>query len=317
MDRVLKGEATKPEALRNGTIDLPIGGLTIVLILLAILYGGCMGSFAVVSRWGSAGARGGWLQLAYSAAKVPMLFFLTLLITFPSLYVFNALVGCRLNLGAILRLLIAALAVTLAVLSSFGTIVVFFSLCTTSYPFMVLLNVLMFAIAGVLGMSFLLQTLRRLASVQLAGETTSLPAMPAPLPATSPEAYPPAVVESQVKSGPASMSPPPQAPPMRPSLYKDFSPPGSLSAARSTAPQVRIVFRIWVLLFALIGAQMGWVLRPFIGAPNAPVTFFRTREGNFFQAVADRIADLAGDTLPRNQRNWRSPTTEPEPGGSK
>jgi len=38
---------------------------------------------------------------------------------------------------------------------------------------------------------------------------------------------------------------------------------------------------------------MGWVLRPFIGKPDAPVTFFRSREGNFFQAVADKIQDAA------------------------
>ena len=95
-----------------------------------------------------------------------MLFFLTLIVTFPSLYVFNALVGSRLSFRTVLRLLIAALGVMLAVLASFGTIVVFFSLCTTSYPFMVLLNVAMFAVAGILGMGFLLQTLHRLSLAQ-------------------------------------------------------------------------------------------------------------------------------------------------------
>ncbi|MCY2952941.1 MAG: hypothetical protein NTU53_13345 [Planctomycetota bacterium] len=47
--------------------------------------------------------------------KVPLLFFLTLLITFPSLYVFNALVGSRLLIRSVLRLLVASLAVILAV----------------------------------------------------------------------------------------------------------------------------------------------------------------------------------------------------------
>ena len=42
---------------------------------------------------------------------MPALFFLTLVVTFPSLYVFNALVGSRLNLLALFRLLVAALAV--------------------------------------------------------------------------------------------------------------------------------------------------------------------------------------------------------------
>ena len=93
--------------------------------------------------------------------KVPALFFLTLVVTFPSLYVFNALVGSRLALGSVLRLLVAALAVMVAVLSSLGPIVAFFSVSTTSYPFMVLLNVVVFGVSGVLGLIFLLQTLQR------------------------------------------------------------------------------------------------------------------------------------------------------------
>ncbi len=45
------------------------------------------------------------------------------------------------------------------------------------------------------------------------------------------------------------------------------------------------VFRIWLFVFALVGAQMSWVLRPFIGHPDIPFTWFRAREGNFFLAV--------------------------------
>ena len=97
--------------------------------------------------------------------------------TFPSLYVFNALVGSRLTLRVVLQLLIAALAVNLAVLASMGPIVAFFSFSTTSWPFMVLLNVLVFAVSGVLGMAFLLQTLHA------AAEHCPPPQLP---PATSP-----------------------------------------------------------------------------------------------------------------------------------
>jgi hypothetical protein len=264
LDRVLKGEATKPAALRTGTIDLPLGGLTALLIILGVLYGCCMGAFAVVSRWSGPVAGSGWLQLVYSAVKVPMLFVLTLLITLPSLYVFNALVGCRLVFSAVLRLLVAALGVTLAVLASFGTIVVFFSLCSTSYPFMVLLNVLMFAVAGILGMNFLLQTLHRLAVARSAAAWEQ-PAVSVP------------------------QQPEPAAPPPLPEL-------GAIDRlqGQTLGRHVKTVFTVWVLVFGLIGAQMGWVLRPFIGSPNAPVTFFRAREGNFFQAVANRLGDLVG-----------------------
>ena len=42
----------------------------------------------------------------------------------------------------------ASLGVIVTVLASLGPIVAFFSVCTTSYPFMVLFNVVVFAIAG-------------------------------------------------------------------------------------------------------------------------------------------------------------------------
>src|SRR5688572_2720080 len=157
---ILRGEATRLAALRTGTIDIPAGGLSIVIILLAMFYGACMGSFAVFNKTG-----GQWMQLLATTVKVPLLFFLTLAITFPSLYVFNALVGSRLSLMSVLRLLVAALGVILAVLASMGTIVMFFGLSTTSYPFMLLLNVVVYAVSGILGLRFLLHTLHRLTVV--------------------------------------------------------------------------------------------------------------------------------------------------------
>ena len=116
-----------------------------------------MGTFALMH---SDGPR--LIQLVASSVKVPALFLLTLLVTFPSLYVFNALVGSQLRILANLRLLVASLAVTLAVLASLGPIIAFFSVSTTSYPFMKVLNVIAFGIAGGLGLMFFLQTLHRM-----------------------------------------------------------------------------------------------------------------------------------------------------------
>jgi len=59
----------------------------------------------------------------------------------PSLYVFNALVGSRLTMLSVLRLLTISLAVMLTVLASLGPIVAFFSASTTNYHFMLILNV--------------------------------------------------------------------------------------------------------------------------------------------------------------------------------
>lgn len=40
-------------------------------------------------------------------------------------------------------------------------------------------------------------------------------------------------------------------------------------------PRHRWLLRVWVVLYAFVGIQMGWNLRPFVGAPNEPVRFFR------------------------------------------
>ena len=156
LDRILKGEATRLTDLRRGTLDIPLGGLSLVILILGAFYGACMGAFAIITRHGTGTAAEGYQQLLASAVKVPALFFLTLAVTFPSLYVFNALVGSRLSLPSLLRLLVAALAVMMALLASFGTITVFFAVSTDSYAFMVLLNVVLFAVAGFLGLGFLL-----------------------------------------------------------------------------------------------------------------------------------------------------------------
>lgn len=33
--------------------------------------------------------------------------------------------------------------------------------------------------------------------------------------------------------------------------------------------------RAWVVVYAFVGIQMGWVLRPFVGRPGGPIQFFR------------------------------------------
>ena len=156
LDQILRGEATRVADLKDGSIKISVGGVSLVLILLGMLYGLCMAVFVVVSKPEHQ------MQLVASAVKVPALFLLTLLVTLPSLYVFTALVNARLTLAALVRLFVAAIGVNIAVLASLGPIVAFFSINTVSYYFIVLLNVLVFAVSGVLGLAFLLQTLHRL-----------------------------------------------------------------------------------------------------------------------------------------------------------
>jgi hypothetical protein len=52
-------------------------------------------------------------------------------------------------------------------------------------------------------------------------------------------------------------------------------------------PAHRIMLRVWLGLYAFVGMQMGWMLRPFVGAPDAPVTFFRDEPfSNAYVAIA-------------------------------
>jgi hypothetical protein len=72
---------------------------------------------------------------------------------------------------------------------------------------------------------------------------------------------------------------------------------------------VRTVFRIWVLVFGLVGAQTGWVLRPFIGDPSKPFTFFRERQSNFFEGVVKTTGRLLSGE-PKKHSNWQQPKPE-------
>ncbi|WP_224364686.1 hypothetical protein [Hyalangium versicolor] len=244
LDQLLRGEATRLELLRRGTIDISPGGIALMSIPLGFFAGICMGAFSLTGSGSLAP-----MQVIASSLKVPALFFLTLFVTFPSLYVFDALVGSRLGLYSVLKLLVAAIGIMMTVLASLGPIVAFFAVTTTSYAFMKLLNVAVFTIAGMMGGGFLLRTLHRLSvAIEDTPVRESPPSEPAlPAPAASPGTPRPLPVE-----------------------------PGA---------NVRTLFRIWVGVFALVGAQMAWILRPFIGDPEQPFQWFRPITSNFFEAV--------------------------------
>lgn len=236
---LLRGQKTTAEQLALAREQLPLRRFVPIAILLGAAYGFFMGWFALTSRDPAE-----YRQVVAATLKLPALFLLTLGVTLPSLYVFTALTGCRLTFSATLRFLVAAVVVNLAVAASFGPILGFFTFSTTSYHFMILLNVALLGIAGLVGLTFLIRTLRRLAA-----------------PPPGPSDALPTVSEYDAETG------------MR-------------SANR--------IFQIWIVIYSLVGAQMGWLLRPFIGSPDMPFEWFRPRSGNFFQAVALHLRRLLG-----------------------
>lgn len=60
-------------------------------------------------------------------------------------------------------------------------------------------------------------------------------------------------------------------------------------------PRHRWMVRLWLAVYAFVGIQMGWVLRPFVGKPGLTVRFFRTEAwGNAYQQVIDLISKQLG-----------------------
>ncbi len=231
VDALLRGEYTRPEDLRAGRVSASSRRLLAVGIALCGVYGVCVGLYAAIRH-----ESGGLQQVAYAAVKVPALCILTLLVTAPSLYVLSALARSRLNPKHTARLLLASTAVTGAVLASLGPVTVFFTLCTRSYPFMLLLNVTVFAVSGCIGVGFLWAAAR-------------------------------AIIDP---GGPDTPGP----------------------ADTSGRRRLRMLLLLWIAIHGIVGAQMGWILRPFVGDPNRPLTFLRETEANVLEGVLDALRYL-------------------------
>lgn len=276
LDRLLRGDATQLTALRFGTVAVPSRQLLLSILLLGMLYGLCMASYAIAS-----GADMLLARVVATMIKVPALFLLTLFITFPSLYAFNALVGSNLTLEAIWGLIVSALAVMVAVLASLGPIVFFFSVSTDSYPFILLLNVLVFAVAGILGLRFLMLTIERLRKA------------PTEAPAEDDHTKVALAQFDSTLTGQETL--------FETSIQKEVGKlmqrEGPLDRRRDDQrdPKSRTIFRIWVVVFGLVGAQLSFVMRPFLGdptLPNATFDWIAPRESSFFEAVIGAIVRL-------------------------
>lgn len=56
------------------------------------------------------------------------------------------------------------------------------------------------------------------------------------------------------------------------------------------------ILRVWLVVFAFVGTQMVWTLRPLVGSKDKPFELFRkSRDGNFYQAVVYAARELIHD----------------------
>ncbi|MDY6781994.1 MAG: actin-binding WH2 domain-containing protein [Cyanobacteriota bacterium] len=186
-------------------LDRKIASLLICSCLFFALYGAIMGSYS------------GGLQMLASAAKLPALYLLTLLICLPSLFFFEVVSGSKYSFAQYQALLLVAMSSMGIILFGFAPISLFFRLSVGDYTFFKLLNVVILAIAGVLGIQFF---------------------------------YRSAIALREKESEP---------PKHRPS-----------------------VLQAWLILYAFVGSQLGWTLRPFFGSPGLEFQLFRNLESNFY-----------------------------------
>ncbi len=179
--------------------------------------------------WAVIGSTHSLWQAHSSAVKHPHLFLATLVVCSPTLYFFNLIFGSNQSLTQNLLLILTAITVTAVLLLSFAPIVLFFLLTTSHYQFFKLLNVGIFTIAGLVGVTFLSQGMRVM----------------------------------------------------------------SVSGKGGAGARLGVVW-LWILIYAFVGSQMAWTLRPFIGAPAMPFEPFRQLGGNFYANIFASIGELLG-----------------------
>lgn len=204
--------------IRDGTeLRAKLRAMLISSIAFFALYGGVMGS--THSLW----------QALSSAVKLPILFLATLFVCAPTLYFFNVLYGSNQSLTQNVALILTAITVTAVLLLSFAPITLFFLLTTSHYQFFKLMNVIIFVVAGGMGIVFLSQGMRIVSGGGRAGDSAR-----------------------------------------------------------------RWVLRLWMLVYAFVGSQMAWTIRPFIGAPSIEFELFRQLGGNFYTNIFASIGEILG-----------------------
>lgn len=169
------------------------------------------------------------LQGAMSIFKLPALYILTLLICIPAFFIFSSIFGSVKSLWQGLALGMVATCVISILMVGFAPVTLFFLITTDNYQFFKILNVVFFAISGIVGARIFYK------SVQTHLETDE---------------------------------------------------------AKGSS---RIMFlRMWILLYAFVGSQLGWTLRPFFGNPDQPFVAFQEVRGNFYSNITKSLGHMLG-----------------------
>jgi hypothetical protein len=235
------------------------------------------------------GASSSWLQVIASAVKLPALYLITLSICLPALFFFDILFGSVLSFNQYAALSLITVSVISVLLFSFAPITLFFLISIHDYNFFLLLNVGIFALTGFIGIRLFYEgmrsisrskqpNLKELAFDEVSPDETSFKVLAA----------------DNVASDFVPISEPTLAKSNLPQPYatEEFRP---IASKEDGLQRTRLrLLKFWLILYALVGSQLGWTLRPFFGAPNETFQLFRTIEGNFYAQVWRSILTLFG-----------------------
>ncbi len=68
-----------------------------------------------------------------------------------------------------------------------------------------------------------------------------------------------------------------------------------VSASGSGGAGARLmVVRLWIIVYAFVGSQVAWTLRPFVGAPSMKFELFRQLGGNFYTNILASMGEFLG-----------------------
>lgn len=139
-DDLLRGELTRPapRALAPRAGLLP--NLLLTTILFGMLYGAVMGTFGGIEH-------DRWLQVLYSALKVPMLLLVGFVLSLPSFFVLNTVLGVRADFAEVWRALLSTQAGLTVVLASLAPFTAFWYASDGDYDAALTFNAAMFGVA--------------------------------------------------------------------------------------------------------------------------------------------------------------------------
>ncbi len=151
VDRILHGPIVADSG--EPRLSASVGRLAACTFLFGAFYGCAMGSFGGIDDGR------GW-QILVSGVKVPLFLLGAFALSLPSFFVLNSLLGVRADFGTALLALTRSQAGLAVVLAALAPYTLFWYASSANYPWALMVNGLMFALASLAG-QFLLRVFYR------------------------------------------------------------------------------------------------------------------------------------------------------------